>query len=123
MKPLYIILIGLGFAVAGQMFMKQGLLGYQITGITIANAVPLFVKTIFRPFVFLGFVMYLCSSFFWLVAISRVPLSYAYPLMSISYVLVVLLSWMIFKEQVGLARWLGVAVIIFGVYLILLKAS
>jgi len=58
------------------------------------------------------------SSFFWLVAISRVELSYAYPMISISYVLVVFLSWLIFKEEVGPVRWLGVAIIIFGVYLI-----
>ena len=123
MKPLYIILIGLGFAVAGQMFMKQGLSGYQVSGITIASAIPIFMKMIFRPFVFIGFVLYLCSSFFWLVAISKVPLSYAYPMLSISYVLVLFLSWVIFKEQVGLIRWLGVAVIIFGVYLISRSAA
>lgn len=118
MKPIYLIFIGIGFAVVGQMFMKQGMTGYQIGTLTGTSLIPQLLKMIFRPFVFIGFALYLISSFFWLVAISKVPLSYAYPLISISYAFVVFLSWIIFKEQVGLLRWLGVAVIIFGVYLI-----
>lgn len=118
MKPIYLILIAIGFAVIGQMFMKHGMSGYQLGSITIINFIPQFLRIIFRPFVFIGFVLYMVSSFFWLIGIAKVPLSYAYPMISISYVLVVLLSWLIFKEQVGPLKWLGVAVIIFGVYLI-----
>jgi len=117
-SPLKLIFISLGFAVTGQLFMKYGMKGFEMSGVTIATFIPVFFKIIFRPFVFLGFLLYLLSSFFWLLAISKVPLSYAYPLVSISYVLVLFFSWILFKENVGLVRWLGVAVIMFGVYLI-----
>lgn len=118
MRPLYLIFTAMGFGVMGQLSMKQGMAGFQMGALTVAGFIPQFIKIIFRPFVFMGLLLYFISSFFWLLAISKVPLSYAYPMISISYVLVVFLSWLIFKENVGLVRWLGVGVIILGVYLI-----
>lgn len=54
----------------------------------------------------------------WLVALQRVDLSYAYPLVSIGYIIVLILSATLFREQVDGRRWLGVAVICAGVVLI-----
>jgi multidrug transporter EmrE-like cation transporter len=118
MKPVHLILISIGLAVIGQLFMKQGMKGFEMTGLTISTFIPIFIRMVLRPFVFFGFTLYLASSFFWLIAISKVPLNYAYPFLSINYVLILLLSWIIFKENVGLVQWLGVAVIMAGVYLI-----
>ena len=118
MKPVYLIFISVGLAVSGQLFMKAGMSNYQIGEINLQNSIPQFLKIMFRPFVFTGFVFFLVSSFFWLLALSKVPLSFAYPMVSISYVLILFFSWLVFKEQVGPIRWLGAAVIIFGVYLI-----
>ena len=118
MKAIYLIFISIGLAVAGQLFMKAGMSNYQMGEINLQNSIPQFLKMMFRPLVFTGFVFFLISSFFWLLALSKVPLSFAYPMVSISYVLILFFSWFIFKEQVGSIRWLGAAVIIFGVYLI-----
>ena len=118
MKAIYLIFISIGLAVAGQLFMKAGMSNYQIGEINLQNSIPQFLKMMFRPLVFIGFAFFLISSFFWLLALSKVPLSFAYPMVSISYVLILFFSWLIFKEQIGSIRWLGAAVIIFGVYLI-----
>ena len=118
MKPIYLILISVGLAVTGQLFMKAGMSNYQMGEITLLNSIPQFLRIMFRPLVFIGFVFFLISSFFWLLALSKVPLSFAYPMVSISYVLILFFSWLIFRENVGPIRWLGAAVIIFGVYLI-----
>ena len=118
MKSIYLILISVGLAVGGQLFMKVGMSNYQMGEINLLNSIPVFLKIMFRPLVFIGFVCFLASSFFWLLALSKVPLSFAYPMVSISYVLILLFSWILFKEQVGPIRWLGATVIIFGVYLI-----
>ena len=56
--------------------------------------------------------------FCWLVALSRVELSYAYPFISLSYVLVLLASTTLFKEQVSPLRMLGVAAICLGIYVV-----
>ena len=118
MKAIYLIFISIGLAVAGQLFMKAGMSNYQMGEINLQNSIPQFLKMMFRPLVFTGFVFFLISSFFWLLALSKVPLSFAYPLVSISYVLILFFSWVLFREQVNPIRWLGAAVIIFGVYLI-----
>ena len=54
----------------------------------------------------------------WLVGLQHLDLSYAYPLVSLGYVLVTLLSAVCFDEQVNRQRWLAVAVISLGVILI-----
>jgi multidrug transporter EmrE-like cation transporter len=45
-------------------------------------------------------------------------LSFAYPLLSTGYVVVLIASWILFKEQISMIRWVGVMVICFGVFLI-----
>ncbi|MFQ3549557.1 MAG: hypothetical protein SNJ70_07380 [Armatimonadota bacterium] len=51
-------------------------------------------------YVLLGLFLYVISTFFWLMVVSRVRLSVAYPLISISYILVVILSSLVLKEKV-----------------------
>jgi drug/metabolite transporter (DMT)-like permease len=58
------------------------------------------------------------SAVFWLVVLSRLELSLVYPMVSVAYILVALFSWFFFKENVNLVRWLGILVIVMGVFLI-----
>ena len=54
----------------------------------------------------------------WIVALSRVEVSIAYPMLSIGYVVNALLAWWLFGEDVNAQRWLGIGVIILGVIII-----
>jgi undecaprenyl phosphate-alpha-L-ara4N flippase subunit ArnE len=54
----------------------------------------------------------------WLAGLSKLDLSYAYPLVSVGYVLVTFLSAVLFHEEVNAQRWLAVAVISSGVVLV-----
>jgi multidrug transporter EmrE-like cation transporter len=54
----------------------------------------------------------------WVVGLSRVPVSQAYPVLSVGYILTALLAWMLLGESIGTQRWLGIAVIIAGVWLV-----
>lgn len=58
------------------------------------------------------------SSIFWLIALSRVPLSTAYPIVSLSYVLILSFSWFVLGERPSPIVWLGAALIMAGVSLI-----
>jgi len=68
----------------------------------------------------LGLLCYAFSLFFWMYAISRLELSFAYPMLSLSYVLVYLVAsyWPLLGEQISPIRGAGIAIIIYGVYLI-----
>ena len=54
----------------------------------------------------------------WLAVLSRLDLSYAYPIMSASYLGVALASKFIFKENISMRRWLSVGVIMVGVIIV-----
>ena len=55
----------------------------------------------------------------WLHILKNYPLSIAYPLTSLSYVFGMIGAWWIFHEAIPLSRWIGVAIIIIGIYFII----
>ena len=71
-----------------------------------------------NPSVVIGLIIYLAGTVFWLAALSRVDLSYAYPFASISYVIMLVASWLMFDEKITLFRIIGSVVIGVGVLLI-----
>lgn len=113
----YVILgISILLAVTGQLLMKKGMMlfGTFPASQMLYKIVPMFLN----PYVFFGFACFGLSSLFWLIVLSRLQLSFVYPMVSVAYVLVALFSMLFFKESVSLVRWGGIAVIIMGVYLI-----
>ena len=65
-----------------------------------------------------GLAVYSVGTGFWMLCLSFLDLSYAYPLTGISYVLVLAASWLLFADSVGAARIAGVFLICLGVALI-----
>jgi multidrug transporter EmrE-like cation transporter len=63
-------------------------------------------------------VCYAVSVVFWILALSRVDVSIAYPMLSIGYVVNALAAWLLFSEQLNAARVTGIGVIILGVWLV-----
>lgn len=103
-------------AVTGQLLMKKGMMEFGSFPVSqlLTRLIPMFTN----PWVFFGFACFGLSSIFWLVVLSRLPLSFVYPMVSVAYVLVALASMIIFKESVTYVRWTGIVVIILGVILI-----
>ncbi|HLG97417.1 MAG TPA: EamA family transporter [Bryobacteraceae bacterium] len=67
------------------------------------------------PLFLVAVVLYALGFVVWLVVLSKLSLSYAYPLLALSYCLVPVLSVYFFGEQVPLTRWIGIAIICVGV--------
>jgi len=76
-----------------------------------------------HPGVIGGLACYAVSVVVWIVALSRVDVSIAYPMLSIGYVVNAVLAASLFGEVVSLQRWLGIAVIIVGVILVARSAG
>ncbi|MBV7327916.1 EamA family transporter [Chloroflexi bacterium TSY] len=68
--------------------------------------------------VWLGLCLYGFSSFIWLWVLTKAPLSYAYPILALTFPLVVALSVLLFGETVSPMRWFGICIIIAGVSLL-----
>jgi drug/metabolite transporter (DMT)-like permease len=111
------ILISVIVVVAGQVCIKKGL--NSLEDIDFASSILLaYLKIFLSPFVVLGISLYIIGVFFWLYALSKVDLSYAYPFTALSYVLVAFLSSFLLGEQISAIRWTGIIGICLGVLLI-----
>jgi multidrug transporter EmrE-like cation transporter len=65
-----------------------------------------------------GACCYVLSLVVWIVGLSRVPVSMAYPLLSVGYVLNALGAYYLLGEALTPARWLGIGLIVAGVFLV-----
>jgi drug/metabolite transporter (DMT)-like permease len=105
-----ILLFAICLGAVGQILLKSGL--GKLHNPTIVQTLMTIVT---NKYVFGGFFCYGISSLFYLVALQKLDLSYAYPMISLSYVLVAFLAWRFLGEQVPPMRVLGLAIIIAGV--------
>ena len=65
-----------------------------------------------------GIALYGASVIVWIIGLSRVPVSMAYPMLSLGYVINAIAAHYLLGEDVTLARWLGIGFIIVGVWLV-----
>lgn len=114
-----LLLVSICFAIAGQLTLKTamdqigriGTAQVSAAGSTIAKA----AKT---PRLWIGLIFFGVSALFWLVVLSRVPLSLAYPLVGISYILIVAFARIFLGEHVPPLRWVGVAIVAAGIAIV-----
>ena len=112
------ILVSVILGAVGQVLLKKGM-GSMGPVTLVLNQLP---ATLWRmgtnPYVIIGLLTYVTGTVFWLAALSRVDLSYAYPFASLSYVVMLLASWFLFHENITPLRLIGTLVVALGVILI-----
>ena len=103
--------------VAGQTLAKLGM--KTIGNIdTSGGLVEFYLKAFLNPYIFMGTLLYGSAVFFWLYVLSKVELSYAYPFLALTYILVILAAWLVLGESIPILRWIGLFVICIGVFLV-----
>ncbi|EIW19068.1 EamA-like transporter family protein [Pelosinus fermentans] len=111
MKDLLLILISVTIGAVGQIAFKLGAMQMvQNPGVTI-------IEKIKWPIV-LGLFLYCISTILWIMALKKVELSYAYPMVSLGYILVFIASYFIFHEPINWLRMGGMLFIIAGITLV-----
>ena len=119
------ILSGVLLNAAAQLLLKSG--AAAAGQITLAAGAPALWRTALglavHPGILGGLACYGISVVVWIVALSRVEVSIAYPMLSIGYVINGVLAWWLFGEDVNAQRWLGIGVIIIGVVLVARSGS
>jgi drug/metabolite transporter (DMT)-like permease len=116
-----LILLSVLLAAVAQLTLKHGM-----TQVTNRGAVPLELgdpmetlrRVVTNVSVLGGLSMFVLSAAVWLVVLSRVSLSFAYPFASLTYVLILLFDRFVLHDQVYGLRWAGVALIVVGIVLI-----
>ena len=92
--------------IAGQMLLKTG------------SDAPTLIAQILRPSSILGLAFYGAAAFMYMFALRKIPMSVAFPSVSLSYAIVAFLAYFLFGEPVGLKQAGGIALIMGGVILI-----
>ncbi len=102
----------------GQVFLKTGLekFGKLTPSDFFSRKI---VEMIKEKNLVLGVVLYAISTLLWLIILSRAELSFAYPLVALSYLFGVIFAKIFLGESISLLRWVGAIIIILGVFFIL----
>lgn len=113
----FFIVLTILMTVYGQLILK-----WQVSQFPTLVSAPFsltnIVELLLKPWVISGFVAAFGASLCWMAAISRMPLSKAYPFMSVNFVIVAVLAAWLFREELDAYKITGTLIIVFGVFVV-----
>jgi len=113
-----LILTGVLLNAAAQLLLKAGTNAIGHFDFHLDNVLPIGLKLAFEPHIFGGLCCYVISVGIWIMALSRVPVSVAYPMLSIGYIVNAFAAAYLFGEAVTAQKLAGIGFIVVGVYLV-----
>lgn len=119
LKNYILIVLTVCISVIAQTFLKNGMkqIGH-IDNLDIKMIVPVAWSMGTNIFVIGGLSLYVIGTFIWLVLLSRLDLSFLYPFGALQYLLIFIVSFLVFGENIKPARIAGALVILVGIYII-----
>jgi len=109
-----LILLDIALVVAGQFFMKFGI--NKVGSFTEMPLGEFLAKSFTSYLVLLGILLYAISAVVWIIVLSKVNLSFAYPMLSLGYIFILFVSYFLLGENITVLRILGVALIMIGIF-------
>ena len=103
---------------AAQLLLKAGTNVLGVISLTRENWLEQATRMAVQPHFIAGAACYGVSLVVWIIGLSRVPVSIAYPMLSLGYVINAVAAHYLLGESVTLARWLGIGFIVLGVWLV-----
>ena len=113
-----LIMLGVMLNAGAQLLLKEGMRRIGFFEFAWTNVVPVGLQVAANPFVLAGIFTYVVSVGVWLLVLSRVEVSFAYPLLSVGYIVNAVAGYYLFQENLSLTRITGILIIIVGVYLV-----
>ena len=113
-----LILTGVLLNAAAQLLLKAGTNRIGAFEFSVTNIVPIAKVVAVQPHILGGLACYGISVVVWIMALSRVPVSIAYPMLSIGYVVNAVAAWYLFGESLTAQKLIGIAFICLGVWLV-----
>lgn len=113
-----LVLTGVLLNAAAQLLLKSGTNAVGHFDFHLDNLVPIGLKIAANPYILGGLSCYVISVVIWIMALSRVPVSIAYPMLSIGYVVNAVLAYYLFGEALTAQKLVGIGFIIVGVWLV-----
>ena len=113
-----LIATGVLLNAAAQLLLKAGANAVGHFDFTAANIVPVGWRLATEPHIAAGMACYAVSLVVWILGLSRVPVSVAYPMLSLGYVVNALAAWWLFGESITAQKIAGIGFILIGVWLV-----
>lgn len=106
-------------AVVAQTLLKTGVSQIGIiTNLSFPTFFHTFLKMVTNPFIITGLSLYLLSTFFWLILLSRLDLSFLYPFGALQYILIYISAFFFLNESINLGKIVGLSLILIGIFII-----
>lgn len=113
-----LVLTGVLLNASAQLLLKAGTNAVGHFEFHLDNIIPIGMKIAFQPYIMSGMVCYAISLVVWIMALSRAPVSVAYPMLSIGYVINAVIAYYWLGEPLAMQKMLGIGIIIIGVVLV-----
>ena len=117
-SALVFLLTGVLLNAGAQLLLKAGTNRLGVLSLTADDWMATLTRIASEGHFIAGIACYMISVFVWILGLSRVPVSIAYPMLSLGYVVNAIAAHYLFGEAVSVQRWLGIGFIIVGVYVV-----
>lgn len=105
----------IGFTVYGQLIIKWTMDKQGGLPEPLAEKLLFLLQLLWNPWILSGFAAAFLAALSWMAAMTKFDISYAYPFMSLSFVLVFVLSIFLFQEPVNMQKVIGFSFIVLGI--------
>lgn len=113
-----LLMAGVLLNAAAQLLLKAGTNRVGEFAFALDNLWPVGSRLASSPHILGGLACYVVSVVVWILALSRVPVSVAYPLLSVGYIVNAIAAWLLFGESLGAQKLVGIGFIVVGVWLV-----
>jgi drug/metabolite transporter (DMT)-like permease len=114
----FIVMSGVFLNALAQLLLKSGT---NSLGVLFPDGVPYtkeFIRISFEPYIVAGLFCYVLSVALWIAALSKAPVSVAYPMLSIGYIVNAIAAHYLLGENLTIQKLIGIVVIVVGVYFV-----
>jgi multidrug transporter EmrE-like cation transporter len=110
-----LIMAGVLLNAMAQLALKASVKGTGSIELSASKALPVASQLMAEPWLWVGLGCYGVSVIIWILALSRVDVSIAYPMLSVGYVVNAIAAYALFGEALTPGRMIGIGIIILGV--------
>ncbi len=115
-RDLALLLSSIALGASGQLMFKAA--SRKLPPFGELGLVKLLLTMFSTPLILAGFACFFISSLLWIIALKNIPLSVAYPMVALSYVIIFAGSAALFAEPLGWRHGVGALLIVGGIWLI-----
>jgi drug/metabolite transporter (DMT)-like permease len=115
---LALLLFAVGAAACGQLLLKTGMNGARLRVTNGEKSLALAAAT--TPLVWVGLTVFGISAIAWMVSLSNIPLSIAYPFNALGFLTILVGSAVVLHERTNIWTWVGTSAVVAGLLTVVL---